>query len=433
MGCGRANVEGQHREIAKDPKGTYYHKKLWAHVGVLGYSCDGEWYPRLFVPYSGTQFPNNTYDLPRMFAAYERFMQGEPLSNGRYREIGTDLTGGTGQILLADMAGSLRAWGRLDPITGKGMLWIDNANHTWWNVVQGSAILAAGARLTIQGLPAGTYSAEWWDTTAGAATRTETYTVDADGRLSFTVSNLAGDVAVKFTNTELAQASIPLDQGWNLVALPLIPADPSPDAIFASIAGQYSAVFAYNACDSIDPWKRFDPNAPSFVNDLTTISIGQGLWIQATADTIATITGRVPRSVSIPLCTGMNLIGYPARTSVPLPDALLSIAGKYDRVYAYDPTDTADPWKTFDPTALSSMNDLNAIGPAKGYWVQMRDPAVLVLNTQSAMVSVEEPAAGESATHALPAGVTNDGPPSLPGATFDVRRLSLLMIGRQGR
>ena len=79
------------------------------------------------------------------------------------------------------------------------------------------------------------------------------------------------------------------------------------------------------------------------------------------------------------------------------------------------------------------MNDLNAIGPAKGYWVQMRDPAVLVLNTQSAMVSVEEPAADESATHALPAGVTNDGPPSLPGATFDVRRLSLLMIGRQGR
>jgi hypothetical protein len=124
--------------------------------------------------------------------------------------------------------------------------------------------------------------------------------------------------------------------------LPLIPVDPSPGAIFASIAGQYSAVFAYNACDSSDPWKRFDPNAPSFVNDLTTIGIGQGLWIQATADTTATITGSVPGSVSILLCAGMNLISYPAATSVPLPDALVSTAGKYDRVWAYDPTDTAD-------------------------------------------------------------------------------------------
>ena len=91
-GVARSGTEPQHPDIAKDPKGTYYHKKLWAHVGVLGYSCDGEWYPRLFVPYSGTQFPNSTYDLPKMFAAYERFLQGEPLSNGRYREIGTDLS-----------------------------------------------------------------------------------------------------------------------------------------------------------------------------------------------------------------------------------------------------------------------------------------------------------------------------------------------------
>ena len=91
-GVARSGTEPQHPDIARDPKGTYYHKKLWAHVGVLGYSCDGEWYPRLFVPYSGTQFPNSTYDLPKMFAAYERFLQGEPLSNGRYREIGTDLS-----------------------------------------------------------------------------------------------------------------------------------------------------------------------------------------------------------------------------------------------------------------------------------------------------------------------------------------------------
>ena len=79
-GVWQANVDGQHPDITKDLRGTYFHKKLWAHVGILGYSCDGEWYPKLFVPYSSTQFPNATYDLAKMFAAYERFMQGEPLS-----------------------------------------------------------------------------------------------------------------------------------------------------------------------------------------------------------------------------------------------------------------------------------------------------------------------------------------------------------------
>ena len=294
----------------------------------------------------------------KMFAAYERFLQGEPLSNGRYREIGTDLSTGTGQVLLANTTGSLRAWGRLDPVAGKGMLWIDNAYHTWWNVVQGCAIPAAGARLTIQGLPAGTYSAEWWDTTAGSASRTETYTVGADGRLTFTVSGLAGDVAVKFTNTGLsglAQASIPLHQGWNLVALPLVLADPSPSAIFAPIAGRYSAVFAYNACDSVDPWKKFDPNAPSFVNDLyddrhraRAMDRGHSRHDRdhhrhrAGKCEHPALHGREPDRLPKP------------RHPVPLPDALASIAGKYARVHAYEPTDSADPWKAFDPSAPSS-------------------------------------------------------------------------------
>jgi len=384
-GVARSGTEPQHPDIPKDPKGTYYHKKLWAHVGVLGYSCDGEWYPRLFVPYSGTQFPNSTYNLPKMFAAYERFMQGEPLSNGRYRELGTDLATGMGQVLLANTTGSLRAWGRLDPVVGKGMLWIDNANHTWWNVVQRSAIPAASARLTIQGLPTGKYSAEWWDTTAGTTSRTETYIVGADGRLTFAVSGLAGDVAVKFTNWELSglvQASIPLYQGWNLVALPLVLPDPSPSAIFAPIASRYNAIFAYNACDSADPWKRFDPNAPSFVNDLTGIGTGQGLWIQANADTTVTITGTVPGNTRIPLCAGANLIGYPSVAPVPLPEALASITGKYQRVHAYDPADGVDPWKAFDPSAPPFVNDLSSLGPRKGYWVQMTEPAILTLNNQ---------------------------------------------------
>jgi hypothetical protein len=385
-GVARSGTGPQHPDIARDPKGTYYHKKLWAHVGVLGYSCDGEWYPRLFISSSGTQFPNATYDLAKMFAAYERFMQGERLSNGRYREIGTDVTSGVGQVLLADATGNLRAWGRLDATAGKGMLWIDNANQTWWNVVQGVAIGASGARIMIQGLPQGTYAAEWWDTITGAPTRTESLAVGSDGRLTLTVTGLAGDIAVKFSNTASSgpkQATIALRRGWNLMALPLIPTELTPGAIFAPVDGKYSAVFAYNACDSADPWRKYVQNAPSFTNDLTTIGIAQGLWIQVTEDITLTVTGSAPVHVDIPLCVGANLISYPTAMAAPLPDALASIAGKYERIYAYDASDPADPWKMFAPNAAPAANDLIALNAGKGYWLHMTEAAVLGLNAEA--------------------------------------------------
>ena len=69
---------------------------------------------------------------------------------------------------------------------------------------------------------------EWWDTITGAPTRTESLAVGSDGRLTLTVTGLAGDIAVKFSNTASSgpkQATIALRRGWNLMALPLIPTE----------------------------------------------------------------------------------------------------------------------------------------------------------------------------------------------------------------
>ena len=63
-----------------------------------------------------------------------------------------------------------------------------------------------------------------------------------------------------------------------------------------------------------------------------------------------------------------------------LPDGLASIAGKYNKVFAYNATDTTDPWKTFDPSAPSITNDLKSMGPGKGYWVDMKEPSILQIN-----------------------------------------------------
>lgn len=194
----------------------------------------------------------------------------------------------------------------------------------------------------------------------------------------FYIQNLVA--AIEADSTPPTSSPISLRAGWNLVALPLSPADPSPAAVFASIASELVGVYKYDACDTADPWKRYDPAAPAQANDLVSVDARVGLWVQTRSDATLVITGAAPTNVTIPLCQGDNLIAYPSRAPVALPDALASIAGKYSTVHSYEPTDVADPWKMFSPSVPSAANDLTAVGPGKGYWVDMSSPAVLQLN-----------------------------------------------------
>jgi len=158
---------------------TYYHKQLWAQMGD---QCGGEWY---------TDYLDD-YNLWGEYLRYEQFLQGEPLANGRYADIGSD----TGAIVIANTAGTARAWGKLDATAGRGVLWIDNAGDTWKRVADGLSVAPAAASLEISGLPNGAYQATWFNTATGA-TRTTTHTV-SNGRLTLSVAALAHDVAVKF-------------------------------------------------------------------------------------------------------------------------------------------------------------------------------------------------------------------------------------------
>jgi hypothetical protein len=185
---------------------------------------------------------------------------------------------------------------------------------------------------------------------------------------------------------QAVSASISLRQGWNLVASPVIPDDPAPAAVFASIADVLDLVYAYEGCDRADPWKKYDPKAPPITNDLTAIGATRGLWIKTHADATWIVTGTSPIQMSILLCAGENLIGYPSSGDMALLVALDDIAGKFDRVYSFVAADTADPWKIHDPLAPSFANDLESIGPMRGYWVEMAESAILTVSTATGTV-----------------------------------------------
>ena len=72
--------------------------------------------------------------------------------------------------------------------------------------------------------------------------------------------------------------------GWNLVGWPAILSDELPDALTA-IEDDYTLVIAYHTNDVSDFWKVFDPDAPTYANDLTEMAPGWGYWIFVTNDT----------------------------------------------------------------------------------------------------------------------------------------------------
>ena len=220
-----------------------------------------------------------------------------------------------------------------------------------------------------------------------------------------------------------------LASGWNLVSVPEHPDDTSPAAVLSSITGHYDLVYAYDASDQNDPWKRFDPSAPSFSNDLLTIDESKGLWLHTTSSVSWVLPSSTSPSPTTPLQAGWNLIGYPSLNAQPIGDALASIAGKYDLVFAYNAFDQADPWKMYDPSAPPEANDLIVMAPGSGYWIRVTHPGDWTLSNERetsiflSSAEREAPQATQSQKNRIERPPVISGPPPLPLSVWGVVRL----------
>lgn len=178
-----------------------------------------------------------------------------------------------------------------------------------------------------------------------------------------------------------ALEEIPMIPGWNLVSLPEEPASTDPATVLSSISGSYDSVWTYDACDA-NPWKVYDPNdLPG--STLTAIDHHQGLWVDSTAPADLLSEGTLPATTTFQLCTGWNLIGFPAGQPRHVRNALQTIEGKYLRVFGYDPTDIVDPWEVYSVGAPEWANDLTFMIPGRGYWVLVTEAVTLEIANQS--------------------------------------------------
>jgi hypothetical protein len=80
-----------------------------------------------------------------------------------------------------------------------GLFWIQNSEHTWYNVVlEGQTpSVVQGAALTVPNMASGDYTVEWWDTYAGVVTGTASASTDGSGNLTVVLPAVQKDIACK--------------------------------------------------------------------------------------------------------------------------------------------------------------------------------------------------------------------------------------------
>lgn len=77
------------------------------------------------------------------------------------------------------------------------LLWVQNKDHTWWNVVNNIPIEPVEkAEIELYDFKNGSYMVEYWNTYAGTNVKTEEV-VTVNGKIQLTVENLEKDVALK--------------------------------------------------------------------------------------------------------------------------------------------------------------------------------------------------------------------------------------------
>jgi hypothetical protein len=147
-----------------------------------------------------------------------------------------------------------------------------------------------------------------------------------DGYDSITVTTTDGTFNTEGEDTY----TISLAAGWNLISIPVIPADASVDAIFG---------------DKITPpVYEYDAGYKS----VTTLEPKKGYWVLADSPADIEITGTAPANLEVTVVPGWNLIG-PVSPDV----QVSSFTGITPPVYEYD----------------AGYKPVEALEQTKGYWV----------------------------------------------------------------
>lgn len=222
--------------------------------------------------------------------------------------------------------------------------------------ITSSATSASGSPLT--------YTWDFGDgTVLTGVTPTHSYARSGEFTLTLKISDSDGNITTvtRYLNVVVPNTSLSIAKGWNLISLPLTPANAASQIVLGSALTNINSVWSYqNAA-----WKIFLPNNTNF-SDLTEITSGNAYWIESLVDTALPYNG-VSASKTMDLALGWNFVGYNSASTQTVITAVANIGANLESVWGY----TNGTWHMYDPTN-PGFSDLANMEPGKGYWVKTK-------------------------------------------------------------
>ena len=176
-----------------------------------------------------------------------------------------------------------------------------------------------------------------------------------------TVSDLAGNESELAFTISASTRVQSLAAGWNLVGTP---ATTSIIDALAAIDGTPSAIFTWNAV--AQSFRSFDPSAPAFLNSLSELRAGDGVWINVPGGgrwSLAPVT----EARMVPLLPGFNLVAWTGPDGASVADALEGLGDVAQAVFTWDAA--TQQFRSFTPGAPAFLNTATTFRHGEGVWV----------------------------------------------------------------
>jgi len=169
-----------------------------------------------------------------------------------------------------------------------------------------------------------------------------------------------------------------LASGWNLIAFQVLPPDPSPSAVFATLPNPNDFVAAWTFDNATRQWTRYArpgtaEASSNQVLPMAPISVGRAYWVYVGNPATWLVTGAPPaQTPAVQFTPGWNLVGIPTGTGqLPEPVSLAAVmaaAGlNYQVIVKWE---LGLPKKFINRHAQDTPpDDFKDFDPNKGYWV----------------------------------------------------------------
>ncbi len=173
-----------------------------------------------------------------------------------------------------------------------------------------------------------------------------------------------------------------LATGWNLLALPLTPANSSVNAVLGGILNQVVSAWKWTGSTWAVLIPANDDDGAQYAADkgytlLQAINAGEGFWINAAAPVTLAYSGSAPADATIPLSQGWNLVGMKSTKAAPVGDLAYPAGSTVISLWAW----TGTTWAVTLPQESDGGADyaaskgfylLQTINPGEGFWVNVQ-------------------------------------------------------------